>query len=60
MSKYYGEAMSKWEHEQDEKDWKRRCELAIKENDRDRIMSLIEEGVENEFDADMILKLEEL
>jgi len=60
MSKHYGESMAAWERDQEERDWKRRCEKAIIENDRNKIMSLIEEGVENSYDSKMILKLEEL
>ena len=57
MSKHYGESMAAWERDQEERDWKRRCEKAIIENDRNKIMSLIEEGVENSYDSKMILKL---
>lgn len=60
MSKSYGNSMAQWEHEQEERDWKRRCGLAIQKNDRDEIMSLIEEGVDNAYDADTILRLEKL
>lgn len=60
MSKHFGEIMSEWEHEQDERDWKRRVDLAIQKNDRGEILSLIEEGVENDYDPETILKLEEL
>ena len=60
MSKRYGESMADWERNQDERDWKQRCEIAIKNCDRDQIQLLIEEGVDNAYDADTILKLEEL
>ena len=59
MSKRYGESMSKWERDQDERDWKRRCKAVTAEN-RKEILALIEEGVENDYDSDVIQELEKL
>jgi len=59
MSKRYGESMSEWEREQDERDWKRRCSTVSAEN-RKEILALIEEGVENDYDSDVIQALEKL
>jgi len=58
MSKKYGESMSAWERKQEESEWRRKCLLAMQKNDREWIESLIEEGMENQYDESMILDLE--
>lgn len=59
MSKRYGESMSAWEREQEERDWKRRCSTVSAEN-REKILALIEEGIENDYDSSVIEELEKL
>ena len=59
MSKRYGESMSDWEREQDERDWKRRCNK-VTAGDRKEILDLIEEGIENDYDSFVIEELEKL
>lgn len=59
MSKKYGERMAEWERTEDERDWKRRCEIAFQKGDKSAIVELIKEGEDNEYEAIMILRLKE-
>ena len=54
----YSESMARWEKEKEERNWKRRCWIATAEGNRDKIKALLEEGVENDYDPETILKLE--
>lgn len=59
MSKRYGERMAEWERTEDERDWKRRCEITLQKGDRKAIADLIREGEDNEYEAITILRLKE-
>ena len=46
----YGERMSAWEHEQDERFWIRRFNDAVDNQDYDKVEKLIQEAISDEYE----------
>ena len=46
----YGERMSAWEHEQDERFWVRRFNDAVDNQDYDKVEKLIQEAISDEYE----------
>ncbi len=45
----YGENMARWEHEQDERDWKNRLNRALSVCNPEDVKELVEEGLAEDF-----------
>lgn len=45
----YGENMARWEHEQDERDWKNRLRKALVVQNPSAVKELVEEGLAEDF-----------
>ena len=45
----YGERMSEWEHDQDERNWKRSLERALLNKDQELIEELVKEGIADDY-----------
>ena len=50
----YGERMSDWERQQDERHWRNRLEKAISSKNYDEINELIQDGVYEGYDIPLI------